>query len=330
MRFVVVGPGALGCLMAAKLAGGMTGVGDTLWILDHNRERAELLRRQGILYEKLESRKNFSVNADADPSATGGADVVLLCVKSYDLQAALEFCRPLLVPGTLVVFMQNGISHLVLEKQVGGATPVYGCTSEGATHLGAGHIRHAGEGATFLGFLQHPGKAAENLLSETVSRLRNGGLSASVSGEILTRLWFKLFVNVGINALTAIHDCPNGDLLVIPGVEAEMKAAVDEAVRLAAAKGIVPETDPYLATVGVCRATAANVSSMRQDVLKKKRTEIDAINGAVVKEAAELNIPAPVNGSLVLRIKDIEKRYAENEMEEHNDKVRNASGGTQV
>ncbi len=326
MRFVVVGPGALGCLLAAKLASGIAGTGDTLWILDHNRERAGLLGNQGILYEKRENRKSFAVNACSDPSAMGGADVVFLCVKSYDLQTALEFCRPLFAPGTLVVFMQNGISHLELEKQVGGATPVYGCTSEGATHLGAGHIRHAGEGATFLGFLQHPGKAAENLLSEAVSRLRNGGLSASVSANILTRLWSKLFVNVGINALTAIHDCPNGDLLVIPGVDVEMKAAVDEAVRLAAAKGIVPETDPYLATVEVCRATATNISSMRQDVLKKKRTEIDAINGAVVKEAAELKIPAPANESLVLRIKDIEKRYTENKMGEDKGKMQEASG----
>jgi 2-dehydropantoate 2-reductase len=95
----------------------------------------------------------------------------------------------------------------------------------------------------------------------------------------------------------------------LPGVEADMKAAVLEAEQVAAAKGISVENNPYQTTVEVCRATAANVSSMRQDVLKKRRTEIDAINGAVVKEAASFGIKTPVNASLVGRIKEMEKGY---------------------
>ena len=143
----------------------------------------------------------------------------------------------------------------------------------------------------------------------TVSCLQAGGLSVAAAENILDRLWGKLFVNVGINALTAIHDCCNGDLLSLPEAGAEMEAAVREAWNLAVAKGITVAGDPYAITLEVCRATAANISSMRQDVLKKKRTEIDAINGAVVREAARLGIPVPVNESLVRRIKEIEGRY---------------------
>jgi 2-dehydropantoate 2-reductase len=309
MRFAIAGPGALGCLMAAKLTEAAVTTGDSLWILDHDPDRADYIHKQGIIYEKLDLRKQYPINASADPLAVNRIDVFFLCVKSYDLKLALEFWQPLFVSGVIVVFMQNGIAHLEFRDKVGSAIPAYGCTSEGATYLGAGHTRHAGNGSTFLGFLEESDSAAEDLLGQTVSALENGGLMASVSDSILSRLWAKLFVNVGINALTAIHNCLNGDLLSLPGVEAEMKAAVLEAEQVAAAKGISVEKDPYRTTVEVCRATAANISSMRQDVLKKRRTEIDAINGAVVKEAAKFGIQTPVNTSLVERIKEMEKGY---------------------
>jgi 2-dehydropantoate 2-reductase len=309
MRFVIVGPGALGCLVGAKLAEAVAGTDDALWILDHDAKRADHINREGILYEKFGRQKRYSVDACADPTMIGGADVLFLCVKSYALGATLEFCRSLLQPRTLLIFMQNGIGHLDLRDRVGDATPAFGCTSEGATSLGAGHTRHAGDGSTFLGFLDRQDAASGDLLVKTVSRLQAGGLSVSVSDDIRTRLWAKLFVNVGINALTAIHDCKNGELLSIAEAESEMQEAVGEAQRLAVAKGIPIEHDPFQATVAVCRATAQNISSMRQDVLKKRRTEIDAINGAVVREALQYGIATPVNDSLVRRIKKIESDY---------------------
>jgi 2-dehydropantoate 2-reductase len=309
MRFVIVGPGALGCLVGAKLAEAVAGTDDVLWILDHDAKRADHINREGIVYEKADRQTRYPVRSSADPRVIGAADILFICVKSYDLVATLDFCRPLLLPRTLLIFMQNGIGHLGLQDKVGDATAAFGCTSEGATSLGAGHTRHAGDGATFLGFLDGQDAVANDLLVKTVSRLRAGGLNVSPSDAIRTRLWAKLFVNVGINALTAIHDCKNGELLSIAEAVTEMQEAVREAQRLAAAKGIPIEQDPFQATVAVCRATAGNVSSMRQDVLKKRRTEIDAINGAVVREALQYGIATPVNDSLVRRIKKRENEY---------------------
>ena len=310
MRFVIVGPGALGCLVGAKLAEAAARTGDVLWILDHNPKRAEQIHRKGLLYEKFDRQKRYPVNACADPLIIERADVLFLCVKSYAIEATLEFCRPLLQPRTLLVFMQNGVGHVDLQDRVGEAAAAFGCTSEGATLLGTGHVRHAGDGATFLGFLDRPDDISQGLLVKTVAVLQAARLSASVSENILTRLWAKLFVNVGINALTAIHDCMNGELLTIAGVEREMREAVGEAEQVALAKGIPIENNPYQATVAVCRATARNISSMRQDVLKKRHTEIDAINGAVVREALHFGIPTPVNNALVRRIKEIESNYS--------------------
>ena len=313
MRLVIAGPGALGCLIASRLAEAAATTGDSICILDHDVRRAKQIDSNGLLYEKSNSWKRYPLSASAHPDQIGRADVLFVCVKSYDLKTVLDHCRSLLVAGTLVIFMQNGIAHLQLQDQMGAATVAYGCTSEGATSLGSGHVRHAGAGQTFLGFLDKPGTKAEILLAKTVDLLKTGGLVASVSDGIVTRLWAKLFVNAGINALTAIHDCLNGDLLAIPKAQEEMQEAVAEAERLAVAKGIVVENDPYQITVEVCRATAANISSMRQDVLKKKKTEIDAINGAVVQEAGRLGIPVPVNTSLVRRIKSIEAGYGQQE-----------------
>ena len=283
MRFVIVGPGALGCLLAAKLAEAVKRTGDDLWLLDHNAKRAEQIHRKGILYEKFDLQKRYPVNVCADPRVIGRADILFLCVKSYDIEKTLEFCKPLLFqPRTLLIFMQNGIGHLDIRDQVGEAAPAFGCSSEGATSLGAGVVRHAGEGTTFFGFLDRPDDTFKGMLAKTASTLQAGGLAVSVSENILTRLWAKLFVNVGINALTAIHDCMNGELLTLYGAKEEMHKAVSEAEQVAVAKGIPIENDPYQATVAVCKATARNISSMRQDVLRKRRTEIDSINGAIV------------------------------------------------
>ncbi|MDR3629762.1 MAG: 2-dehydropantoate 2-reductase [Desulfocapsaceae bacterium] len=310
MRYVIVGPGALGCLVGAKLAQGAAAAAGDVWILDHDRGRAEQISRQGLVYEKSGRQQSLAVKATADPGEVGRADILFLCVKSVSVQSSLKFCRPLLQAQTLLIFMQNGIGHLDYRDQSGKAVPAFGCTSEGATSLGPGQVRHAGDGQTFLGFLDPPDNASRALLEQTAACMQAGGLKVSVSEDILTRLWAKLFVNVGINALTVIHDCRNGDLLDIAEVRREMRAAVAEAQEVALAKGISIINDPYETTVSVCRATALNISSMRQDVVKKRLTEIDAINGAVVREATKLGIKTPVNESLVRRIKAIERTYS--------------------
>ena len=135
-------------------------------------------------------------------------------------------------------------------------------------------------------------------------------MATTVTADILHRLWAKLFINVGINALTAIHGCLNGDLLTIPGVAERMQTAVDEAEQVARASGIAVNGDPFTATVEVCRRTAANISSMLQDVRRRRRTEIDAINGTVVRVGQTLGLETPENLRLVQQIRAIEAEYA--------------------
>jgi 2-dehydropantoate 2-reductase len=310
MHILVVGPGALGCLVAAAISRGLADAGSRLSVLDHDRRRADLLDHQGIWYELDGARRRFSLPVTADPLTAGPADVIILCVKSYDVPASLAFCRPLLIEGTVLLFLQNGIAHLDCGDATGAAAVAFGTTTEGATLIAPGQVRHAGHGATFLGFPAPADARSTALLERLAAICSRGGMTATITNDILDRLWAKLFVNVGINALTAIHGCANGDLLTLPGGVERMRTAVAEAERVARARGIAVSGDPFAATVEVCRKTAANISSMLQDVRRQRRTEIDAINGAVVGVGRALGLETPENLRLVEQIRAIEAGYA--------------------
>jgi 2-dehydropantoate 2-reductase len=309
MHVLLVGPGALGCLLASVLYRGTEGTDTRLSLLDHNPDRAEFLNRRGILYDLHDEQRCIPLAVTADPLTLGPVDVLILCVKSYDIPTSLTACQHLLQEGTLLLFMQNGIAHLDSGLPTGAAAIAFGTTTEGATLLARGHVRHAGSGATHLGFLARPGDRSVMLLERTAGIFRRGGLLTTVTDDIMNRLWAKLFINVGINALTATLGCANGDLLTIPGVIPRMQAAVAEAVEIARARGIHIEENPFAATVRVCEKTARNISSMLQDVRQQRRTEIDAINGAVLKGGQALGIATPENALLVRQVKEIEAGY---------------------
>ena len=129
------------------------------------------------------------------------------------------------------------------------------------------------------------------------------------TGNILTKIWEKLFINVGINGLTATLACKNGELLTLPGVDQRMKNAIDEALLVARAEGIEVTDDPYHSCRIVCRKTAENLSSMLQDVRNRRPTEIEAINGAIVARALPHNIKTPENSLLCRQVKALEAEY---------------------
>jgi 2-dehydropantoate 2-reductase len=308
MHFLLVGPGALGCLLSSVISKGL-GDNDQLTILDYNSDRANHLTKEGIGYHLEEQLTQVPVIAVSDTQLLAPVDVVLLCVKSYDVVSSLEFCKPILSKKVLLIFMQNGISHLELQEHLHDATTAFGTTSEGATLLGTGQVRHAGSGVTYLGFLEPPDNKAATLLQKTQQVFSAGGLQVHLTDNILARLWAKLFVNVGINALTAILGCKNGELLTLPEIDRRMETAVDEAIQIARRKGIPILDDPHQTTRIVCKKTAKNVSSMLQDVRNKRRTEIDAINGAVVTFGRIYGIETPENNLLRNQIKELETGY---------------------
>lgn len=305
-RVAIVGPGALGCLLATALCR----TEREIWVLDHDSRRAALLQHSGLTLERAGRLDHFPVQVTADAKLIGPVSLVLLCVKSPALRRTLPTLLPLLTKKSLLLAWQNGIGHLpVLSGAKLPCTVVLAVTSLGANLVGPGRVRFGGKGATSLGFLGAASQDAKSALQEVAELFRMAGLEARVETNILAQVWNKLLVNVGINALTAIHDCENGELLRNVETLAVLRAAVLEAASVAQAKGIAIDPDPVERTMAVCQATSTNISSMLQDVRGKRKTEIEGINGAVLEEATRLGISVPVNAALFASIQGLEKGY---------------------
>ena len=307
MRFVVIGPGALGCLFAASLAGGHK---HDVWILDHNRERAELLNRDGVILSTGDEEKFCPVRATVNPAEIPTADCYILCVKSHQVAAAISPQKEFLRTIPLTVAFQNGIGHLPLLSDLlpKGKWGV-GVTSQGANLIGPNLVRHGGSGLTALGFTHPPHPDAEKALLHIASALSESGIATTTEPDIRKKIWQKLIINVGINALTAILNCTNGELLQTESSRQRMHRAVLEGMAVAEALGISFDQDPVAMTMQVCKDTGPNISSMLQDIRNKRRTEIDAINGAILKEGRRLGIDMPENTILVREIKNLENHY---------------------
>lgn len=313
MRIVVVGPGALGSLFAAALLmySGPEGQAEhEVWLLDHDSNRARLLAERGLLLERGGERFSCPVRATSSAAEIGRADLVLLCVKSYDVASGLKRAASLLRADTLLLALQNGIAHLELvERRAGDCLAAVGVTALGATQLAPGYVRHGGFGLTRIGFLHPPTSYGAARLKSMAALLNDAGLATRIVADMRGQVWAKLLVNVGINGLTAIQGCRNGGLLDLPEVTDQLAAAVLEAAAVARALKIHVVADPVAATLEVCRATRDNISSMLQDIRHKRPTEIDAINGAVVELGRHLHVPVPMNELLVRQVKEIEGNY---------------------
>jgi 2-dehydropantoate 2-reductase len=308
MKIGIVGPGAMGCLLAGMLAR----AGLEVMLLDHRPDRAEHIRLQGLRLETGPGEIQVPVAVTLEPLDLSGVDLVLICVKAYDTEAVARRLRAL-DPPPYFLTLQNGVGNVEL---LGAYLPrekvLAGITSHGATALGPGWVRHAGSGDTLVGagFAED----AENR-NPGVRMAQQGLSSAGFETQTVPRInpliWSKLLVNVGINALTALTRLRNGDLLSLSVTEQTLEEAVAEAILVARAKGIeLVYDDPLGQVKKVCRSTAPNLSSMLQDVLKEKRTEIDFINGTIIREAEKLRIPVPVNALLTRLVQALEQSYS--------------------
>lgn len=304
MKIVIVGPGAMGSLLAVLLSKSK----EEIWLLDKNKERAERLSRQGIAVSGVSGDWHIKTKVSAEHEEVGKADLVIMAVKSYDTKEAIAHAKGLVGEETRILTLQNGIGNIeIISEAVGAEKVIGGSTSMGATLLDIGKVRHAGHGEIVIGRMDGKFPVELRHIREVFNK---AGLETRVSRDIKGLLWSKLIINVGINALTAITRLHNGKLIEFAGTKRILREAVTEAIRVAKRKRIKLIYDDPLAKVeAVCEATAGNVSSMLQDVLRKKRTEIDFINGVIVRQAQELGIPVPVNSLLVDLVKTIESSY---------------------
>jgi len=303
MKTVVIGAGAMGSLF-----GGLLSIsGQEVWLVDVWKEHIDTICSKGLAIEKKGTTQNISVNATTDLKSIGKADLILFFIKTYHSEKAVSDSLILKKDDTLFLTLQNGMGNEeVICKQVDRKNVILGVTGQGATLLGPGSIRHAGWGKTYVGELDG---AITDRVNQVTRMFHKAGIETEVSTRINDLVWEKLLVNVGINALAAITGLKNGQILDFPETVRLLEGLVNEATEVARRKGIRIEGNPINRVKAVIEATRENRCSMGQDLDRKRKTEIDAINGAVVREAERLGISVPYNRMITDLIKVIEKTF---------------------
>jgi 2-dehydropantoate 2-reductase len=308
MKIAIIGAGALGSLFGGLLAKS----GERVWLFDPvAREHIAKLNTEGLVIEEEGKEERVTIRGTTEIEEIGEAELVALFVKAPYTEEAIRGALPAIGPATQVLSLQNGLGIVeIMEGYVGGAQLLRGVTAQGSTLLGPGRIHHAGRGPTRIGRLSEERNGKR--LQEVVEIFNRAGIETYTERDIERLVWSKLLVNVGINALTAIFGVKNGVLVIDKDLNQIMRAAVREAVDVARGRGLEFPLSAVLQEVErVCHLTADNLSSMLQDVRRGTITEIDYINGAVVREGQRQGIEAPLNRLLVRLVKGLSERGGE-------------------
>jgi 2-dehydropantoate 2-reductase len=303
MKTVMMGAGAMGSLFGGLLARS----GEEVWLVDNTKEQINTICSAGLTFEEKGKLQIIPMNATSDVASVGKADLVIFFVKTYDTERAASDALVLEKEDTIFLTLQNGLGNEeAICKKIDRKKVMLGVTGHGATLLRPGHVRHAGWGKTFVGELDH---RITDRATRIAQMFCKAGIETEASPNIHDQVWGKLVVNAGINALTALTGFKNGQLLDYPETARLMERLVFEAAQVARRKGVHIEEDPIEKVRKGAEATRENRSSMGQDFDHRRRTEIDAINGAVVREAQALGIPVPFNQAVTDLVKAIEKSF---------------------
>lgn len=298
-----MGAGAMGSLFGGLLAIS----GEEVWLVDIREDHIQALVSTGLTIEEGRKKQMIPVHATTEVASSGKADLVLFFVKAYHTEKAVSDALVLQKEDTVFLTLQNGLANEeAICKRVDPKKVILGVTNHGATFLGPGRIRHAGWGKTYIGELD--GKVTDRV-TQIAQLFTKAEIETEASSNIQSLVWNKLFINAGINAVAALTGLKNGHLLDYPETLRLMEALVSEAVAVARKKGIPIEGNPIEKVKAVAEATRENRCSMGQDFDNRRKTEIDAINGAVVREAERLGIAVPYNQMITDLIKVIEKGF---------------------
>ena len=303
MQTLILGAGALGSLFGARLAKAGTPVS----LLSTNKEHIKAINSQGLRLEELDGAQTCHfLKAYAKPEDLNLApDLVLILVKSYATAKAVASVASYCPQHSIFLTLQNGIDNWEqIAKHIPAERILAGVTAQGATLVEPGFVKHGGQGPTLIGELQ--GQPTTRV-QEIVDLLNNAGLQAEPTEQTKQRIWEKLLVNIGINALTALTGINNGKIVKYQSAEAIAVQAVREAREVAQALKIMLPPDMSQKVLRVAEATANNTSSMLQDIKNNKPTEIRAINEAIVQLGKENGISTPVNWTLSRLVQTIEE-----------------------
>ncbi|MBK0393452.1 ketopantoate reductase family protein [Ramlibacter algicola] len=291
---VVVGAGAVGCFFGGMLARAGHPV-----VLVGRPQHVDAIERHGLRMEARDFDEHVRLRATTDIAAVAQAQVVLFCVKSGDTESAGAQLKPHLRPEALVLCLQNGVDNAdrlrtVLPPRQVAAAVVYVATEM----AGPGHLKHHGRGDLVI----EPVTRSE----EVAQLFAQARVPVEISSNVRGALWAKLVVNCAYNAVSAIAQRPYGENVRSPGIQQVMSDVVAECLLVAQAEGVEIPGDIDLAVRRIFETMPTQLSSTAQDLARGKPTEIDHLNGLVVRRGQALGIPTPVNRTLWALVKLLE------------------------
>lgn len=290
-KIAVMGAGAVGCYFGGMLAR----AGHDVTLIGRP-AHVEAVQRDGLRIEALSFDEHIRLPASTDAAAAAGAQVVLLSVKSTATEEAAAELRPHLAPGALLVTLQNGVDNAPRLRAALPGFAVAAAVVYVATEMaGPGHVLHHGRGELVI---------EPSALSEPLAHmLRAAQVPTDISGNVQGALWAKLILNCAYNALSALARLPYGPLLQREGVLAVMDDVVAECLAVAQADGVQVSGDPHAAVRSLAGTMPGQYSSTAQDLMRGRPTEIDHLNGYVLRRGVALGMPTPANRVLHTLVK---------------------------
>ena len=304
LRVLVFGAGAIGCLYAAILSS----LGCQVSIVGR-RKVVEAAKSRGLTVKGEIDLKSEIWDAAENPLSLRvrrGFDIILLTVKAYDVAEASRQIREAIKPdGAMVICLQNGlgVEEEASENLGEGFHVIRGVSFCGAYMEEDAVVRCTGIGETVVGYVR------VEALNQLVELLAGGGFPARLEKSVESMVWEKTLVNAGINPFGALTGLRNGELLEVEGLPEAIARTIREGIHVASRLGVRLLRDPVSETFETIRATAQNYNSMLQDIWRGKRTEIDYINGAIVRLGSKVRVRTPLNSLLTSLVKGLERRF---------------------
>ncbi len=294
LQVAVLGAGAVGCFYGGMLAR----AGHRVTLIGRP-QHVQVFEAQGLRMQTLAFDETVKLHASTEASAVTGADLVLFAVKSPDTETAGAQMREHLKPGALVLCLQNGVDNAERLRAVLPGVQVAAAVVYVATEMaGPGHLRHHGRGELVI----EPSTASERV----AQALAAAGVPTEISDNVRGALWAKLILNCAYNALSAVGRIAYGELVQQPGVKDTMRDVVAECRAVAAADGVTLPGDVDAAVRRIAETMPSQYSSTAQDLMRGKPSEIDHLNGHVVRRGEALGVPTPANRVLWAVVKLVE------------------------
>lgn len=307
---VILGAGAMGSLFGGLLKQGGVNVSLVdVWI-----EHVEAINRNGLRLVGYGGDRTIRVGATATTEGLPQADIVSVHCKAFDTEQAIRSALPIFGEHTVAISFQNGIGNEEILGQVLGSERVLGgWTAQGASVEAPGVVRNYGELPSQIGEMMGP---ISDRVRAIVAAFNKPGLPTQAANDIVRGMWQKMMANIALSAPSAFTNLRLGEVVAVPELRAVIDLALDEAVAVAAAAGVAvdaADAQQALHQITGKQGTGANKSSLCVDIRNGRRTEIDFINGVVVRLGRQLGVPTPVNATFVAAVKGLESHYLKRE-----------------